>query len=348
MGSSTIVKHTECWKINPENPEPELLAVAGQALRDGKLVAFPTETVYGLGANALDYQAVAGIFEAKGRPATNPLIVHLAEVEQVHTIASEWSTVAAQLATRFWPGPLTLIVPKLDVVPDLVTAGGSTVGIRIPAHPVARALIAAAQVPVAAPSANRFTQVSPTTAQHVLKGLSGRIDLVLDGGPTHVGIESTVLDVSVSPPVLWRSGMLSQAELEQHIGPIVLPYQQHTRAIVLPSPGQHRKHYAPKADVHLVPYADRDALRHTLERLVPGLSAESPCVGYIAFEPAPIEHPAVIVNVMPARPRSFARALYAVFHAMEDAGVAHLIIEDVPPESAWNGVRDRLHRAAVR
>src|SRR5262245_52423466 len=186
--------------VSPESPEAQAIARAAVVLRAGGLVAFPTETVYGLGANALDATAVRRIFTAKGRPANNPLIVHVAGAAHVGRVAAAWPALAARLAERFWPGPLTLILPRSAAVPDEVTAGGPTVAVRVPAHPVARALLEAAGVPVAAPSANRSTQLSPTTAAHVLRGLNGRIDLLLDGGPTAGGLESTVLDLTTEPP----------------------------------------------------------------------------------------------------------------------------------------------------
>ena len=175
-------------------------------LRRGGLVAFPTETVYGLGANALDAEAVRHIFAAKGRPATNPVIVHVAEIARVREVVADWPPLAERLAGRFWPGPLTLVLPRHPALPALVTAGGPTVAVRVPLHPVALALLRAAVVPVAAPSANRSTRLSPTRAEHVLAGLAGRIDLLLDGGPASGGLESTVLDVTTVPPRLLRRG----------------------------------------------------------------------------------------------------------------------------------------------
>ena len=223
-------------------PTPENLARAGDLLRSGGLVAFPTETVYGLGANALDASAVARIFAAKGRPATNPVIVHVATVDEVTTLIDErWglspptsalpiaSTRSArinpaarlqQLAERFWPGSLTLVLPKSSRVPDIVTAGGQTVAVRVPNHSVALELLRVAGVPLAAPSANRSTQLSPTRAEHVLRSLDGRIDLIIDGGLTTGGIESTVLDVTTNPPTLLRPGLVTAAMLEAVLGQI--------------------------------------------------------------------------------------------------------------------------------
>src|SRR4051794_29437194 len=232
--------------IDPNAIDAGPIAQAADVLRRGGLVAFPTETVYGLGANALDAEAVRRIFEAKGRPANNPIIIHVADVEQARQLVAGWPSEAERLAARFWPGPLTLVLPRRDVVPDLVTAGGSTVAIRVPAHPVALALIRAAGMPIAAPSANRSTQLSPTRAEHVLHTMRGRIDLVLDPGPTSGGLESTVLDLTTSPPRLLRPGLVTRSEVEAIIGPIVLSSTAPLGAVSLPSPGMLPRHYAPR------------------------------------------------------------------------------------------------------
>ncbi len=200
----TIVLH-----VRADSPDVESIDYATSVLRSGGLVAFPTETVYGLGANALDAAAVARIFAVKGRPANNPVIVHVAAVDDVAAVATEWPEVAAHLAARFWPGPLTLVLPRRSEVPDIVTAGGPTVAVRLPAHPVAQAVIRAAETPLAAPSANRSTHLSPTQAAHVLQELEGQIDLVLDAGPTPGGLESTVLDLTSTPPRLLRPGLIT-------------------------------------------------------------------------------------------------------------------------------------------
>src|ERR1700733_14325733 len=214
---------------------------AAELLRAGRLVAFPTETVYGLGANALDEAAVRRIFDAKGRPFSSPLIVHVASIEMARDLASEWPEKGELLAKRFWPGPLTIIVPKSSRVPDLVTAGLLSVGLRIPAHPMARALIETAQIPIAAPSANRFTELSPTMAEHVQEGLA---DLVLNGGPCTVGIESTVISLAGPTPRILRPGMISQTQIEQLIGPVDIGGGAE-------SPGQPPRHYSPRTPIVL-------------------------------------------------------------------------------------------------
>ena len=263
------------------------LARAAEWIRAGGLVAFPTETVYGLGANALDADAVACIYAAKGRPAWNPVIAHVADREAARALAGHWPAAAECLARACWPGPLTLVVPRGPRIPDLVTAGGPTVGLRVPDHPVALALLRASGVPIAAPSANRFTAISPTTAQHVLQSLGDRVDLVLDGGACPVGIESTVVDCTGSEAThevrILRPGMLDAATLAAHLAPlgvaVVTPPPRAIRQVLAHgsgaeawsedlrspedshpdmgdaaprSPGMAERHYAPRADVWLV------------------------------------------------------------------------------------------------
>src|ERR1700693_4077841 len=217
---------------------------AAALIRAGELVAFPTETVYGLGANALDPIAVKKIYVAKGRPADSPLIVHVDSIEMARGLAREWPEKADKLARRFWPGPLTLVLPKKPHVPDKLTAGLDTVGIRMPSNPIALALIGEAGVPVAAPSANLFSELSPTTAEHVRAAMGDRVAMVLDGGRTTVGIESTVLSLAGPEAILLRPGMVSQAEIEEVIGPVLVPGS--APAAAHPSPGMHRRHYSPK------------------------------------------------------------------------------------------------------
>ena len=219
---------------------------AADLIRAGKLVAFPTETVYGLGANALDASAVERIFLAKGRPRSSPLIVHVDSIEMARCLASEWPKAADLLARRYWPGPLTIVVPKRAEVPDIVTAGLPTVGLRIPAHPVALALIRAAGVPIAAPSANRFTELSPTAAAHVAESLA---DFVLDGGPSQVGIESTVISLA-GEPLLLRPGVIPLPEIEALIGTVHVSAPPSEAAH--PAPGMHERHYRPRTPLYLL------------------------------------------------------------------------------------------------
>ena len=327
---------TDVLTISPGAPEADRIACAAEVLQRGQLVAFPTETVYGLGANALDSDAVARIFEAKGRPAFNPVIVHVADVDAVKQLAAEWPDTATQLAERFWPGPLTLVVKKAARIPDIVTAGGLTVGIRVPAHPVALALLKEAGVPVAAPSANRSTEVSPTRAEHVLKGLDGRIAMVLDGGPTTGGIESTVLDLSREIPRLLRPGLISAEQIEEVIGPIVRLKERESGDSPLPSPGLMRRHYSPQAKVEMVV----DSGRQRVEELV----ANRVSVGWM-----PMGHnhvPGAETRPMPSEAHAYAAQLYSTLHALDEAGVNRIIIQRPPNEPEWLAVIDRLTRAA--
>ena len=327
--------HTEVLVVDAQAPQAERIALAAAVLRSGGLVAFPTETVYGLGALALDADAVRRIFAAKGRPANNPVIVHVAEIAEAVGIAAEWPDAAERLARRFWPGPLTLVVPRGAVVPDVTTAGGPTVAIRVPAHPVALALLRAVGAPIAAPSANCSSELSPTRADHVLRGLDGRIDLVLDGGPTTAGIESTVLDVTTSPPRLLRPGSISPAELEVVVGPI----SRHTASDegkALPSPGMLPRHYAPRTPLE----CSADGRARAAELLRTGAR-----IGWLTWNEA-ITATGLVVQKLPADPAGYAAQLYAALHTLDDTGVER-IVADLPPDGeAWLAVRDRLRRAA--
>jgi len=330
---------TEVLTVDPTNPEPAPIARAAEVLRRGGLVAFPTETVYGLGANALNAEAVRRIFEAKDRPANNPVIVHVAEVEQARQLVADWPLAAERLAGRFWPGPLTLVLPRRDIIPDMVTAGGPTVAVRMPAHPVALALIRAAGVPVAAPSANRSTQLSPTLAEHVLHGLQGRIDLVLDGGPTSGGLESTVLDLTSPSPRVLRPGLVSRTELEAILGPVVGPVVAPDVAASLPSPGMLPRHYAPRTPVEC---AEHGALR-VKELLEAGLR-----VGRLALPGSSgPERSGATTVVMPADASAYAASLYATLHALDARGLDRIVVDLPPNGEEWLAIRDRLRRAAA-
>jgi L-threonylcarbamoyladenylate synthase len=242
---------TRVISVDPLTPHADLLVDAARVLRSGGLVAFPTETVYGLGANALDASAVARIFEAKGRPSTDPVIVHLASAEDLQRVARDVPALARELARHFWPGALTIILLKLPVVPDAVTAGLPTVAVRVPSHPVARALIEAAGVPVAAPSANRFSRPSPTQAEHVLSDLGDAVDIVVDGGATTIGVESTILDLTVSPPVIRRPGGVTREQIASVIPDVRSVSELSSASHAQLAPGQLLRHYAPKAPTTL-------------------------------------------------------------------------------------------------
>ena len=337
------------------------IGTAARLLRAGHLVAFPTETVYGLGANALDPDAVARIYQVKGRPATSPLIVHVASIEMAQSLVAEWPEAADRLARRFWPGPLTLVLPTARVetgaittnhvgtgalpcpaerssagtssapkIPAIVTAGLPTVGIRMPAHPIALALIRAAGVPLAAPSANRFTQLSPTSADHVRRSLGSDVDLILDGGACQVGIESTVLSLAGSQPVLLRPGGISRTELEAVIGPI--SSAEEIQGGSHPSPGMHPRHYSPRTTLLLV----RDGIVPAKGRGV-----------YLQRQHPPSRTDIITIKMPPAA-ADYAAALYDKLHQADEAATDWIAV-DVPPETSdWEAVQDRLHRAAAR
>jgi L-threonylcarbamoyladenylate synthase len=327
-------------RVDSAAPDPAAVADAAAVLSRGGLVAFPTETVYGLGAHALDPAAVERIYEAKGRPAYNPLIVHVASVDAARKLSSAWPEAAGRLAERFWPGPLTLVVPKSAEIPDAVSAGLDTVGIRIPAHPVAHALLEAAAIPVAAPSANRSMGVSPTTAEHVRRSLGERVDVIVDGGPCPVGIESTVLSLAGAIPTILRPGSISADELREVLGEVETGAAPSGRA-ARPSPGMLDRHYAPAAEVRLFPSAARAA---AFAKAV-WAASDDRSVGVIAFAPASASGAEVVV--MPADAREYAARLYAALHALDAAGCEVIWIEEVPDAPEWAGVRDRLRRAAA-
>ena len=312
----------------PKTASEDEIKYAAALLRSGKLVAFPTETVYGLGANALDADAVARIFEAKGRPSSSPVIVHVSDWDMVATVAASWPETARLLAEKFWPGPITLVLPKTPAVPNIVTAGLLTVGVRMPAHPVALALISAAQVPIAAPSANRFTQVSPTTAEHVRQGLGARVDYVLDGGPCAVGIESTVLSLAGEVPVLLRPGGISRQQIEALIGSVkrseLAPDGSHS------SPGMHPRHYSPRTPMVLVD---------------DGRLPRSGAGVYLQINRPPIG-PVIEIIAMPNTAAQYAARLYSVLHALDARGYDWIAVEIPGSGVEWEAVMDRLRRAA--
>lgn len=325
-------------KVDPLHPDAGVIAQAAAILRAGGLVAFPTETVYGLGANALDAQAVAGIFAAKGRPASNPVIVHVEHRAAARRIVRDWPDVAERLAERFWPGPLTLVLPRHDCVPDAVTAGGPTVALRVPAHAVALAMLRACQFPIAAPSANASLELSPTRAEHVLRSLADRIDLVLDAGPTSGGLESTVLDVTTTPPRILRPGLVPHADLEALIGSVAVGLPSTTEATCARSPGQMAKHYAP-----------RTPLERCFEsrRRVDELAAQGLRVGWLTHRAEKVSHDVVQV-VLPGEVTLYSAELYAALHHLDDAGLDRIVVEMPPGGEEWLAVHDRLMRAAAR
>lgn len=318
-------------------------------LRRGEVVAVPTETVYGLAANALDPRAVARIFRVKGRPAHNPVIVHVASHAMVLECAAEWPPLAESLARAFWPGPLTLVLPRRPSVPDIVTAGGNTVAIRWPQHPFMQAIILRCGFPLAAPSANLSNRLSPTTAQHVARQLGDRIPLIVDGGDCNVGIESTVVDVTGRVPCVLRPGMISSVALFAASGMDSIPAESvgatGNSSGLHRSPGMLAKHYSPRARLLILSWSDETELEQQL--LKHGVRLDHN-IQILAHNHIPMSGRFAHVNVIPHDAEAFARGLYGELHRCDDAGADWIVVEALPNTPEWYGISDRLTRAAAR
>jgi len=314
---------------------------AVELLRAGQVVALPTETVYGLAANALDAQAVAHIFQIKGRPTRNPIIVHVASREMALRCVDDFPALAEKLARAFWPGPLTLVLPRAKIIPEIVTAGGVTVGIRWPSHPLIQAVIRECDFPLAAPSANLSNQVSPTNAAHVRQQLDGKIPAIVDGGQSAVGIESAVLDLTVSPPEILRPGMIHRESLAAAGLPLADSRQSHETDL-LKSPGQLKKHYSPKAKLVVATWPDDAGLKSLLAARRISLAT----CHVIAHARIPSPETFARVCVIPHDAEAFARAIYAELHHCDEAGAQTIVVEAPPDTPEWAGIADRLSRAA--
>ena len=344
------------WPDASQPPAAETaaaLATAAERLVNGQLVAIPTETVYGLAAAALDPDAVALIFRAKGRPANNPLIVHVADVAMAQRLVADWPEAAQRAAASFWPGPLTLVLAKTSAVPDIVTAGGPTVAVRCPSLTLTRKLIEQADCPLAAPSANRSEAVSPTTAQHVLESLGNKVGMILDAGPCEHGLESTVLDCTVDPPRILRPGPISAERLATAIGGPVepaaslasspAPEAEQGDEPVARSPGQRIRHYAPRTPLIVTSQA---------ADLVNQFLTAGKRVGWLSNHPqdatvrALAASPDLLVVPMPDTPAAYGRSLYATLHALDQRKFDQLVADEVPAGDEWAAVRDRLFRAS--
>ena len=312
---------------------------ACELLKRGEVVALPTETVYGLAANAWDERAVRRIYEVKGRPSTNPLIVHVADGQMASDCSQDWPDLATRLASRFWPGPLTLVVPKSEKIPAGVTAGGETVGVRWPFHPFMQAVIRGCGFPLAAPSANLANQLSPTSAEHVRAGLGERIPLIVDGGESNVGIESTVVDVTGEVPRILRPGMIGADEIAAVAGAVARGGEGGS---VLRSPGLLEKHYSPRARLVIRSWIDEADLVRQIGELG-GVGEE---VWVISHTRLPLSGRISNVVMIPAEPEAFARALYAELHRGDQAGARLIVVEEVPVSGDWDGIADRLRRAS--
>ncbi len=314
--------------------DPAILEAAGVLLAGG-LVAFPTETVYGLGADGLNPQAVAGIYAAKGRPATNPVILHVNGLASARALTSHWPPEATALVERYWPGPLTLVLPASEQVPAIVRAGGPTVALRCPAHRIAQALIKAVGRPLAAPSANRSQQLSPTLAEHVASSLGEAVDLILDGGPTEAGLESTILDLSGARPRILRPGPVAPAELAALLGAVDLWEGAVKLGETQAAPGMAERHYAPRARLELVD---------------PGTGLSSPAgrSAYVALGTLPPLPDSIRAILLPLDAEAVGARLFALLHELDDAGFECVFMERPPAGEAWLAIRDRLQRASAR
>lgn len=318
----------------------DAIARAADLLRAGGLVALPTETVYGLGANAFDERAVARVFEVKGRPRFDPLIVHVAEREMLSRLVLEIPLAAQALADRFWPGPLTMVLKKRDNVPDIVTSGCTTVAVRIPDHPVALSLLRAATIPIAAPSANLFGRISPTTAAHVVEQLGDQVDLILDGGPCRVGVESTVVQVTEAGAVLLRPGGTPLEAIEDVIGPVTrTPPSAASASTGLLAPGTLPQHYAPRTPLVLLETGQS-----------PGTAVDGTAqrVGLLSFR-EPVDRTGfTVIEVLSATGdlREGAANFFAALRRLDAAGLDRIVAEAYPEEGLGRALNDRLRRAA--
>lgn len=317
---------------------PQTLAQAAALLSDGQLCAFPTETVYGLGADATNAEAVLRIYQLKGRPSYNPLIVHVPDAQSAQQLVTEWSPQANRLAQRFWPGPLSLVLPRGPHIPDIVSAGLPTVALRVPSHPVALALLQTVRRPLAAPSANRSESLSPTTAQHVQRSLPN-VPLILDGGPCLLGIESTVVDLTTQPPRLLRPGALPLRLLLEELPDLQLPsfaIEQPTGAH--PSPGMMTRHYAPSAPLHLIDESQADWVASLPEPRGLVTHRQLPSVTPLC------QH----LELLPSSPEAYAADLYAALHRLDDQQVRSIVVLRPSQDNDWRAILDRLGRAAAR
>ena len=311
-------------------------------LKAGGLVAFPTETVYGLGADARSSEAVLKIFAAKGRPPTNPLIVHVSGVAMAKLYAMEWPDTARRLAQKYWPGPLTLVLPRYRTIAPEVSAGLDTVGLRMPNHPLALELIQRFDGPIAAPSANRSNHLSPTTAQHVREELGDAVDLILDGGPCRVGIESTVLDLTGSQPMILRPGGITRAQIEKVIGPIEAKDVVIEVTTPASSPGQHETHYSPRAPAYRFM---RDQLEVVLRDANDPAKAPAAILFFGKVPESAQQTKLNGVSHSSTSPRMYARQIYGMLRDLDQCNPDRIFVEMPPDEPDWVAVRDRLTRA---
>jgi len=345
------IKETIVLKVNSENPEKEKIKLAADVIRKGGLVAFPTETVYGLGADALNSEAVKNIYLAKMRPLDNPIIVHVAKKEDVYRLAVKVPKRAEKLMERFWPGPLTLVLKASEIVPRTTTGGLDTVAIRMPKHKVALALIEASETPIAAPSANLAGRPSPTMAEHVIQDLYGRIDVIIDAGPTNIGVESTVLDLTCEPPQILRPGGVTYEELKSILGRVrVHPAAVSKSEIHVEkarSPGLKYRHYAPKAET-IVVEGEFNAIVKKVAELARKYVEEGKKVGILATDESLQTYGLGVVKSMGSRSdlSSIAKNLFKLLREFDNEGVDVIIAEGLPQDGLGLAVMNRLRKAA--
>lgn len=329
---------TQVIQVDSERPQQELIEHAAAVIRSGGLVAFPTETVYGLGADAMNESAVQRIFKAKGRPSDNPLIVHVADREMLGLVANDVSEKCERLVEKFWPGPLTLVLPRNPQVALSVSAGLQTIAVRMPKNEIALALIRAAATPIAAPSANLSGRPSPTSAVHVLDDLGGRIDVILDGGDTEIGIESTVLDVTGDPAVILRPGWITREMLSEVIGPVEhLASAEELRR----SPGTRHRHYSPTARMVLIERGSAELIERVCKE-----NLKEGSVGYIGHTPIAIDDLRFHAIRQQDSAEEYANLIYASLRELDKTGPRVIVVEGISEEGEGVAVMDRLRRAA--
>lgn len=332
---------TEILKINREKPEPDKIKFAAEIIKKGGLVAFPTETVYGLGADALNPEAVRKVFVAKGRPSDNPLIVHIADIKDINNFAKRVPKTAAMLMQKYWPGPLTIVLYKKKKIPDIITAERDAIAMRMPDNKIALALIRASGKPLVAPSANLSGRPSPTRPKDVIADMMGRVDLIIDGGQTEIGIESTVIDMTSSPPQILRPGMITIEEIESIIGKVIVST---TYSAVSPkSPGLKYRHYAPQAEMIIVEGHIKD-VRIKIKEIIEKAVKDNKKVGVITFKKN-TKYEGCIVRFAGSEPNIAARRLFSIIRDL-DGRVDLIISESFSGGASAMAISDRLKRAA--
>jgi len=345
------MKETIILKVNPENPAPSKIKMAAKIIQKGGLVAFPTETVYGLGADSLNSTAILTLFEAKKRPLDNPPIVHVASQTEVYRLTQDVSKKAEVLMKAFWPGPLTLVFKRSNIIPTVTVAGLETVAIRMPKHKVALALIKASACPIAAPSANLAGKPSPTNANHVYEDLNGRIDAIIDGGPTNIGVESTVVDLSIDPPMLLRPGGVTFEALKQVINEVKLhPFVEAKKELPIEnirSPGMKHRHYAPKAELILIE-GNLSSVTNKIQELAEEYTHKGLRVGILATDETETSYKADVVRSLGSRSilAVAAQNLFRLLREIDAENVDVIIVESVSSEGIGLAIMNRLRKAS--